>query len=200
MTRILGTVLALALVLTASAYGGANEGHTVAIHVISHGSTTCTKGFPAIDDCEDVVYEYESCDDIDVFPVFLDLSGVTGIQYGLTWPSAWGSCAYTACVGDFTIGDIEDPGDGIAHSWSECQNVSIVVAGYGWLSPSGSGLVCPTLNPRTYKIGTSDCDFVEDSAYETYCAGVCGGDGEDPCPYPTGRNPSTWGKIKRMFR
>lgn len=201
MKRILMTVVALALVLTAPAHGGMNAGHKVAVHVTSHDPrTVCTKFFPVIDGCEDIVYEYESCEDVDIFPVFLDLVGVTGIEYGLTWPIAWGTCDFMACAGDYRIGEIREPGDGIAHAWKQCQGVSMVVAGFCRLSPSDSGLVCPTENPTTFHIGTSDCAFSEDEPYETYCTGVCGEEGENPCGYPTSTDRSTWGKIKRMFR
>jgi hypothetical protein len=188
-----------ALVPFALAHAGNNVNHKVAVHVMPHASRSCSKGFPAIDDCDDIVYEYEGCGDIDVFPVFFGLTEVTAVQYSLTWPAAWGTCLFTACAGDLTMGGISDSGDWTSHAWTECQHVSVVVPGFGWLAVSGPGLVCPHLN-LLYRTLTTDCSFREDVPYESYCAGICGEEGENPCGYPTAADESTWGSIKAMFR
>jgi hypothetical protein len=176
-----------------------NATHKIAIHVTEHESRTCSKNFPAIESCSDIETTFQQCADIDVFPVFFDLSNVTAVQHGLTWPSEWYSCAYTKCAGDLTLGDIVNPGDGVAYSWFECQYEQTVVAGYGWLLAGAPGKICIAVNPATGAAGTSNCDFMEDFPLVMFCAGACGELGDDPCE-STRTVPTTWGTIKAMFR
>lgn len=79
------------------------------------------------------------------------------------------------------------------------QYVQTVVAGYGWLLAGTPGKICIAVNPVTEFVGTSNCDFVEDSPLVTFCAGACGEIGDDPCS-PTRTVPTTWGGIKAMFK
>lgn len=78
--------------------------------------------------------------------------------------------------------------------------MSVVIAGFGWLSPSGSGVVRIVDNPTTFELGTSDCAFVEDAPSDTVDAGIGGEEGEEPCDEPVSADPSTWGEVKGMFR
>jgi hypothetical protein len=195
--------IALALMLFASAaFAGMNANVKVAVHVDVHKSRTCSKNFATITGCADIVFTWTvTCPtDIDVFPVFFDLVGVTGVQHNMTWPEAtWYSCAYTKCAGDFQIGDIVNTGDGVAYTWSTCQYVPVVVCGFGWLWASTPGLICLGPNPTTGLLSATDCNFAEDEPICVFCAGACGLVGDDPCD-PTATEPSTWGSIKSMFR
>jgi hypothetical protein len=201
MKKVLAIALALTFLLSAAAFAGMNYEHKVAVHIDVHASRTCTKNFYVYTGCGSINVTWETCVDIDVFPVFFDLTAVTGIEYGLTWPVEWYSCAYTKCAGDFQIGDIVWPGNGAAHTWSVCQYVDNVVAGYGWLWAGTPGMVCPVPNSTTGFIGTSDCATPKeaDDPMCIFCSGACGMVGDDPCA-PTGTEQSTWGEIKGMFR
>ena len=195
--KILAIALALTMLLSAVAFAGMNADHKIGVHVLPHASRTCTKSFPVIGSCADIITT-EPTADADCFPVFFDLVGVTAMEHGLTWPGLY-SCAYTKCAGEFTIGDIFWPGDGVAYSWSTCQYVAVVVCGWGWIFDYG--LVCPVVNPATGFMGTADCDFTEDPPLDTYCAGIGGYQGDDPCVCdPSAVDASTWGGIKGMFK
>lgn len=199
MLRLACSFLALVFIAGGTAYAGANIDHKVAVHVLAHETRACSKNFPTISSCEDIVTEFQGCGDIDVFPVFYELAGVTGIEYGLTWPEEWGSCVYTKCAGDFSIGDVVGPGDGLAQAWDDCQELSVVIAGFGWLAAADSGMVYMVSNPRTGSLGTADCDFVEDAPIDTVAAGVGGMSGDDPCETFLDRGANSWGEIKDLF-
>ena len=187
-------------VLTATAPAAhAGSNHKIAIHVLSHERRTCDSGLPRIQTCKDIQYTYDACTDIDVFPIFFDLSGVTGIEVGLMWPGSWGSCAFTPCGFDFVIGTIEQPGDAMAGTWYQCRHDLCVVAGYGWLAPSSGGEICPVPSAVTDFMGVTDCDFVQYPPAAYYCAGACGTGGENPCGGGISEGKS-WGAIKSMFK
>jgi hypothetical protein len=179
---------------------GSNSDHKVAIHVLSHEDRTCTSNFPDFVTCGDVTQTFAGCGDIDVFPVFFDLVAVTSLDYGLTWPISWGSCVFTVCAGDLRIGDIVSPGDGIAHAWIDCQYEWAITPGYAWLYADGPGKICPVANPTTGDLTVVDCDRETDQPMETFCAGVCGKPGDDPCGGSPPEDPTTWGTIKSIFR
>jgi hypothetical protein len=122
MKKVLVVAVALTLIVSASAFAGANDGLAkVCVHVEAHASRTCLKGFPVITGCEDVV-ETLAGQDADCFPVFYDLVEFQGFDFGMIWPGMY-SCAYTSCS-DLTIGGIVWPGDGVSHAWiaSYCRS------------------------------------------------------------------------------
>ena len=192
-------VFIVTALLGLSALAGDNADHKIAVHVAPHAGRNCSSGIPDISTCKDIDYTYDSCTDIDVFPIIYDLYGVTGVQLGLTWPTSWGSCAFTACGFHYVIGEIVNPGDGFAGTWHDCQHIRQVIVGFGWLGPMSGGLICPTENPYTGLLGTSDCDFEEDPPAQVFCAGACGEAGDDPCGGGFSED-KTWGGIKAMFR
>jgi hypothetical protein len=211
------TVLATVFVLVwcAVAASGVNADLKVALHVLGHGYRSCAKYFPSIQSCSEITYTHSSCDDIDVFVVFFDLTEVTVVEYGLDWPAEWGTCAYSVCAGEIYVGGINMPGDGIAQAYTQCHYGSSVILGYGWLLALTPGRICPIANPATNVIGTVDCDsLVIDHAAVTFCAGACGMSGCDPCSggagVPSGsqdgqrdgsrREGARLGEIKAMFR
>ena len=71
------TLLVSVVILVAGAtacYGGANENAKAAIHVLAHDpDLTCSRNFPVIALCDEIVTTYEGCGDVDFFPVFFDL-------------------------------------------------------------------------------------------------------------------------------
>lgn len=169
------------------------------LHVEEHSSSRrCTSGLPALTRCRDIVTTVES-GDVDVFPVFFNLEEYLCLEYGLMWPGEY-SCAFTSCS-DLTIGDIRYPGDGVAQAWQVCQPGPIGIGGWAWIFESGPAQICLVDHPQGYAINVRDCtpDGRLDEPEHTYCAGIAGAEGEDPCDYPVGVQPSTWGKIKSMF-
>jgi uncharacterized repeat protein (TIGR01451 family) len=171
-----------------------------AVHVLEWGGGCCDEGLPLIEGCEDIVTTYEGCGEIYIFPVFYDLTELAGIQYGLTWPQTWGSCTFTRCAGDFSLGGIVNPGDGVSFAWEECQAVSVVVTGYGLLTANSPGEIRIVANPSTALITATDCDFIDVPPAQTFYAGVCGIEGQDPCGGTVRAVPTTWGQIKAMFK
>jgi hypothetical protein len=177
------------------AAAGQNAGSAkVAVHVLPHASRTCTKNFPAIADCEDIVTT-EATADVDAFPVFFDLVEYQGLEYAMTWPGLY-SCAFTSCS-DLTIGGVVNTGDGISHAWQECQTGAVAIAGFGWIYDYG--MICIVPHPENDSVYVADCEGVIDVTVMEYCAGIGGHSGDDPCE-PTAVERTTWGNIKGMFQ
>jgi hypothetical protein len=195
--RILAIGLALILLLGFAATAGQNPDVKCAVHVEAHSARRNCGALPVFEECLEIVTTFEGAD-VDAMPVMFDVVGVTGAEYGLTWPAWAYSCIFTSCS-DLTTGDIVDPGDGISHAWNECQMGFAIVCGWGWLTADGPGLICPIPRPESDFIGVADCSFIKDSAVDTFCAGVYGEVGDDPCA-TTATQPTTWGGIKNMFR
>ncbi|MFZ1946834.1 MAG: DUF11 domain-containing protein [bacterium] len=174
----------------------------IAVHIRAHGSGC--KALPAFASCRDIVTTYPGCGDIDAIPVFYDLSEFLVVEFGLTWPAAWGSCSFTRCAGDLAIGYVVNPGDGIAISWTTCQQVWSVVPGIAWLAAGSPGLISPGPDPATGDIGVVNCAPSPGPYYDypvLYArGGVCGLPGDGPCTGPTEVQPTTWGAIKAMFK
>lgn len=185
----------LLILLAAQATAGAN--HKIAVHVLPHANRNCNS-LPGIQGCNDIKYTHDGCGDVDVFPVAYDLSGVTAVEVGLTWPDSWGSCAFTPCGFDLLMSEIVYPGDWLSGAWTECQYVRAVVVGFGWLAPTSGGRICPSPNPLGF-MGVTDCEFIQLEFAAAYCAGVCGMDGENPCGGGVSED-KTWGSIKSMYR
>jgi len=134
----------LVLGICTVAFSGVNDGVAKGIvHVRPHNAKLgCTV---AIDDCDDIVIT-ESSFSFDAFPVFYDLVEFQGCEYGLTWPAWTSPAAFTSCS-DLVIGSIALPGDGVSHSWLDCQNASVCVPAWLWLYADGPGQVCMSGNP-----------------------------------------------------
>jgi hypothetical protein len=200
MKRAIAIAVALAVVATA-AFAGGNIQHKVAIHLKAH-PTSCATGYPSFGSCSDIAFTVGSCGDLDALPVFFDLTEYTMVEAGLTWPADWGTMSWVRCRGDAAAGDIVDPGDGTAISWTVCQTGWSVAPGYGWVTSTSPGMVCPVPNPATGDFGVVDCAPAPGPYYDYplryYCAGACGMIGDDPCVY-VGPEGSSWGRIKSIF-
>lgn len=195
MKKVLALAVALTLVLSASVYAGANAGvGKVAVHVLDHESRTCTKNFPSIQGCGDIITTHEG-PDVDAFPVFFDLVEYQGFDYSMVWPGTY-SCAFTSCS-DLTIGGVVWPGDGVSHAWYECQPGPVAIPGFGWIWDYG--MICIAPYPGTDQINIGDCTGALDAPICIFCAGIGGYQGDDPCE-PTATEQSTWGSIKSMFK
>ena len=194
MKKVLVVAVALTLLLSVSAFAGANYGvGKVGVHVIPHGSRSCIKAFPVVTGCGDMITT-EPGPDADAFPVFFDLVEYQGFDYGLSWPGMY-SCVFTSCS-DLTIGGVVWPGDGVSHAWYVCQPGPVAMPGWGWVYDFG--MVCIVPSP-TAGLNIGDCSGGLDDPICLFCAGIGGYIGDDPC-WPTGAEQSTWGNIKSMFR
>lgn len=189
----------LILAVSSICVAGANPTAKVAVHVLEHASRSCTKSFPSITKCQDIVYSTDSTD-VDCFPVFFDLNEYQGFDYGLNWPGTY-SCAFTSCS-DLTIGDIVNPGDGLSHAWYSCQSGDIAVTGWAWISEPDSALVCIVDHPTAFDVNIGDCSGrIDHPAENPYCAGIAGAEGDQPdCGGPVANEQSTWGTVKSLFR
>ena len=194
MKKALVIGVALLLLLSVSAYAGFNLDAKVAVHVEVHASRTCTKGFPTLTGCGDIITT-EPGPDVDAFPVFFDLVEYQGFDYGMTWPGMY-SCAFTSCS-DLAIGTILWPGDGISHAWYVCRPGPVAIPGYGWFYDYG--MICIVPHPTAGGPNIGDCYGNLDRPICIFCAGIGGYIGDDPC-WPTGTEQSTWGNIKSMFK
>jgi uncharacterized repeat protein (TIGR01451 family) len=182
MGRSLPIILVLLFTCAWSAQAGVNPNAKAAIHVLPHNpDLTCSHNFPEIISCQQIVTTYGGCDDVDIFPVFFDLVEYQGVEYGIEWPGI-GSCAFTSCS-DLTIGGIENSGDGISHAWYVCHSGPVAIPGWGWLTADEYGPVCLVPHPLAGGVIVGDCDYgsVLDTLETTFCAGVCGMPGDEPC-------------------
>jgi hypothetical protein len=177
--RMAAVIAVIAILsLATCAFAGLNTEGKVAVHVIPHDSRSCTKAFPLIPACSDIVYT-EPGPDADCFPVFFDLVEYQGFDYGLTWPGMY-STVFTSCS-DLTIGGIQFPGDGISHAWTECQPGPIAIPGWGWIYDYGTVSVVAHPDVGIIKIGDCQDPVGLDATIASFYAGIGGFAGEDPC-------------------
>ena len=199
MKIAVGSCVLLAILAGSLAMAGNNPRVAVTVHVMAHASKrTCSSGLPSIGGCDDVTTTEFSAD-ADCFPVFYELSEYLGCEYGLTWPGTY-SCIFTSCS-DFVIGEIVNPGDGIAHTWTSCQSGPVAIPGWARIYEPAGGRVCVVPDPATGEIYVLDCSDGLDGPDEApACAGIAGRPGDEPCG---GNRPpteeGTWGEIKTMF-
>jgi hypothetical protein len=195
MKRVLVLAIALVLVVSGFAFAGMNPGAKVAVHAIPHGSRSCTKSFPVIAHCGEIITT-EPSPDTDCFPVFFALGEYQGFDYGMTWPGMY-STVFTSCSG-LTIGGIVWPGDGVSHAWETCQPGPVAIPGWAWIWDYG--MVCVIPHPEAGGPNIGDCQEPTgiDVPICLFCAGIGGYIGDDPC-WPTATEPSTWGGIKSIF-
>jgi hypothetical protein len=205
-------VVMLVVAFAAVTAAGPNVSVKVAVHVLAHDEMrTCLKLFPVITGCADIVTTYTGCGDIDIFPVYYDLVEYGAVQYGLTWPSEWGTCAFHSCSDNIIYhfdlyGDpgAFDPGDAVGQTWIGCYSGPVLVPAWGTLSATTAGLICMIghidLDPFEPQI--RNCGFQEvDVPVSNVCAGACGAFGCDPCyGGPSATEERAWGSIKELFR
>ena len=204
-TRLLLLAVGLLVVAAAAASAGtgANENVKFALHIESHASRSCSKGMPAIGAREDLYRVHDIYEDIDVFFVIFQYDSITGVQYGLDWPTGWGSAATSHC-GEFAVGSIVNPQDGIAVTWGDCNILGSKPAfwavSWSWMLPDSDGEIKICDNPATSALTASSCLFVEAEPESIFNAGI----NIDPYEGPPGGSvavqPTSWGQIKAMFR
>ncbi len=193
-TLIIGFFLAAGLWTLAYA-GGNNPGAKVAVHVLDHSTRSCTKNFPVIEGCQDIVTTNAGTN-VDFFPVFFDLTEYTGVEYGLTWEGS--TCAFTSCS-DLVIGSIVNPGDAISHTWFDCHSDPVCIPGFGWIYSYGT--ICVVPHAQMGGPNVSDCQDPKqlNVTVGSACAGTNGQEGDDPCGQ-VATEQTTWSAIKGMFR
>jgi hypothetical protein len=198
MTRIIAMAAILTIALSAVASAGLNADGRVTVHVIPHGSRSCTKNFPSITGCEDIVTT-EAGSDVDAFPVFFDLVEYQGLEYSMTWPGMY-STVFTTCS-DLTIGGITNPGDAVSHSWYDCQNSTVAIPGFAWITDYGLISIVPHAGAGHINAGDCQGGTTADSILVgNSCPAGIGGTatGGDPCECAV--EPCSWSGIKKMFR
>jgi hypothetical protein len=180
MSKYLGLIVCAVLVLAGSCLGGQNPGAKVAVHLMAHSpKRSCADASSTIGGCEDIVHTLET-GDVDCFPVFFNLTEFQGCEYALSWPGA-NTCTFTSCS-YLVIGNIVNPGDGVSHTWIECQTGGIAIPGWAWIYEPNSARVCVVDHPVTGTIGILDCgEGLDEPSEEPFCAGIGGLAGDDPC-------------------
>lgn len=173
-------VFCIVLAWASSCLGGQNPGAKVAIHVMPHSpKRSCADALSTIGGCEDIVHTSD-IGDVDCFPVFFNLVEYQGCEYALSWPGT-NSCTFTSCS-DLVMGNIVNPGDGVSHTWFECQTGGIAGPGWAWIEEPDSARVCVVDHPVTHVISILDCsEGLDQPAEEPFCAGIGGLVGDDPC-------------------
>ena len=202
--RAVVIALGLIFLMVSISFAGPNADAKVIVHVLPHTSRSCTKNFPTISGCQEIITSTDEVS-VDFFPVFFDIAasetdsiGYQGLEYGVMWEGS--SCTFTSCS-DFTIGGIYYPGDGISHAWSHCQPYSVAIPGFGWVFSYDR--ICIIPHPEMGGPNIGDCQ-VPDPIIDSLppenigCAGTNGVQGDDPCGLSV--RPTTWGEIKGMFR
>jgi hypothetical protein len=170
-------VLVCVLGVATTVLAGYNPSAKVAVHVRAHSAKLgCNYG--TITGCEDIVYE-EPGFSFDAFPVFFNLTEFQGCEFGMTWPTWTYGATFTNCS-DLVIGSIVNPGQGSSHTWTTCQS-GVCVPCFLWLYADNPGQVCVIPHPISHVIDVLDCHESVDGAVATFCAGVYGATGDDPC-------------------
>ncbi len=201
MKTIVGVSLLTLLLSVTPCCGGDNPHAKVAIHVKAHAAKQDCGTLPAISDSSDIVTTYAGSN-FDFFPVFFNLTEYQGLEYGVAWPAWASTCVFTSCS-DLVIGDIESPGDGISHAWTECVTGEVAIPGWGWLYADGAGTLCIVDHPDGGAVYVLDCDEGLDEPIGNFCAGVYGATGDDPTSGGRGGAPEgggTSGGIRGYYR
>jgi hypothetical protein len=205
MKKVLVIAIALTFVMAAVASAGMNPAWKVAVHVKAHG-TVC-KSLPAFPTCSTINFWWgdslsETPGEIDVIPCFFNMVNFTVLEFGLSWPTDWGSTSWFRCKGILAIGNIVNSGDGTTISYGECQTgVTHTTPGYAYLIPTTAGLILPVPHPLSGKLIVVDCTPSPGPYADPPQCVFAGGylmPGDEPCQ-PTGIEESTWGSIKSMF-
>jgi len=188
--------LALVVIPISTVLAGNNPDTKVAVHVRPHNAELgCDYG--TILTCDDLIVT-EPGFSVDAFPVFFDLNEFSGCEYGMWWPDWTYSGAFSNCA-DLVTGEIKRPGDGASHDWLSCQTGQwVCVPSYIWLYADGPGMICVVANPVGGAISLLDCGGGIDEPFATFCAGVYGYIGDDPCP-PVGTTEESWSGVKDIF-
>jgi hypothetical protein len=193
---VVGLVLAVGV---SGALAGANPEAKAALHLEPHESRTCAKNFPVIADQSDIIITHPNME-VDVFPVFFNLTEYQSFDYALWWPGLY-SCAFTSCS-DITTGTIVWPWDGVSHAWYTCKEGPIAVFAWAWITDIGC--LCLMSHPTFRAVRVGDCDGGSDNIdpSDRYRAGIgdcwphCPG-----CPADTvAVDPTSWGEIKSLFK
>jgi hypothetical protein len=177
----------------------------VAVHVLPHADRSCTRDFPVITTCSDIV---STCgaNDVDFFPVFYGFQEYHCFEYSVEWPGSY-SCIFTPCTYT-SLGDIvwpagtvpeEDWTDRIWQCFEGCLENPIAIPGWGWVYEPGPAVIRIVGNSASHFITVSDCseDLYLPSC--SFAAGIGGASGEEPCG-PSSTEPKSWGSIKALFR
>ncbi|MFH1312681.1 MAG: hypothetical protein ABIJ00_05590 [Candidatus Eisenbacteria bacterium] len=179
MIRIAAAVALVVSLACGLCWAGNNPSAKVAVHVKVHSAKQTCQNLPAISDSSEIITTYEGSS-FDFFPVFFNLAEYRGVEYAMTWPAWTYSCSFTSCS-DLVIGNVDRPGEGIAHAWTNCRSGPVVIPGWGWLYADSAGSICIIDHPGAGAIHVLDCDEGLDEPLDSFCAGVYGGTGDDPC-------------------
>jgi hypothetical protein len=205
MARAFVGMACLILLTVTGLLADGNENAKVAVHLLPYDcNRRCIRKFPVINSCEEIQTTYVGGVDIDFFPVFFNLVDYQGVEYAVEWPGSY-SCLFIDCA-DNSLGNIVWPGDGITQAWSTCQPYSVCVPGWGCITVDTPGMVCVVPHPVMGAINTAGCEYTPDPYVldypdASYCAGIFGVKGHDPClPKEQATVATTWGSIKHMFR
>lgn len=201
MSKTVLAVLTLALAITIPCFAGNNPNYKVAVHVLPRDcQRNCAFDMPDINGPCDIQATYDGPGEFEFFPVFYDLAEVKCLEYAVEWTGDY-QCAYSAC--SFThIGEIVWSGDWMAQCFNGCQPGPVMIPGWGWIEMDKPGTICVVPAPHPGRIGVLDCTGENiDIPVATFCAGVLGAPGDDPCKgLARATEPTTWSKVKSMFR
>jgi hypothetical protein len=181
--KLLGVLAAAVCLVAAPARSGQNPNAKVAVHIEAHNPERTCADLPVIEYCSDIVWTYDGCGDVDIFPVVYNIYGCRAFQYRLVWPSEWGTGVSSHC-GDLAIGDIRRSGDGMIVAWQECQLTPSCIPGWVSLTATTPGTI--RVEPGDTGLGyweiiLVDCLFQEDEPWLYFSGGACGAEGESPC-------------------
>lgn len=200
-TLLMVLTLTLALAISIPCFAGNNPYYKVAVHVLPRDcDRNCAFGMPDIDHGCDILSAYDGPKEFEFFPVFYDLAEVYCLEYAIEWTGAY-PCAFTSCSYSH-IGEIVWSGDWIAQCFDGCQPGPVIIPGWGWMEMNRSGTICVVPAPHPGVIQVLDCTGEGiDNPIATYCAGIHGARGDDPCRgLVRATEPTTWSSVKAMFK
>jgi hypothetical protein len=184
-----------------------------ALHFAAHGTAGCggkATPLPVFTTRENLVRQWNTLGDVDVFFVVFAYDSIFNFEYGLTWPADWGSCSTTVCAGDLVIGDILQRGSGLASGFNNCQvstnaggtQPNIWPTAFHWFTVSSAGEIQIIKNPAPDDYGVVACTPPESPTHSTPESLFFGGVQMDPWegPAPNALQPTTWGAVKALFK
>jgi hypothetical protein len=170
-----------------------------ALHLEEHAGRSCGSGLPSIGTRYEIAnrVDHELPYDIDVFVVVFGISGIRAAEYGLAWPSTWGTGVTSHCAA-ISLGDIVNSGDGLVLGWGDCQVANPVLPlSWTWLTAGEPGGIQIVAYPANQSLGVAACDCTGVAADSVFHAGV----NTDPPGITiwTGGALSSWDRVRSLL-
>ena len=200
--RLMITLMVALLVLAVamSCVAGTNPNAKMGVHIMTHSAKMSCSSLPTLVSRDDLVRQWDSTSgtSLDAIIYLWGYTEFQGAEFAMLWPEEWGTAAFTPC-GDLVIGGISTPSDsGISMTWLACIDTpGFHGVGYAWIYGTSPGDIGIRGHSEHDEVKVLDCSEGTDIPDTVFWGAVDQTPIEGP---PVSTVPTTWGKIKGLFR